>query len=276
MVTLPGIIIQDQIYESANSLVYRGVRADGLAVVVRLLKQDYPSPPENYPHPQFSPQSAGISTTAETLCSRSNIAFELVAVMKASQAISSEIELEQLLKSLMQLLIENAGAQAGCLILENSGVWAIEAACELNEGEQVCMTQVLQSIPRVNCLPESMIQYAIRTHESVILNDATREGNFTHDPYIQHNQTQSIFCLLLLNQSQLVGVLYLRILWSDYGHQRPQAGRSRFNFGRTQPNGQGNSRHARSSLCRNSRPGRRCDPGDHRWPGGNRGTFGTH
>ncbi|MEH2332773.1 GAF domain-containing protein [Nostoc sp.] len=109
----------------------------------------------------------------------------------------------------MKILIENAGAQTGFLILENLGEWAIEAACELNDGENVCATQVLQSIPPANRLPESIINYVIRTHESVILNDATCEGNFVNEPYIQHNQTQSIFCLPLLNQGKLVGVLYL-------------------------------------------------------------------
>jgi PAS domain S-box-containing protein len=129
--------------------------------------------------------------------------------MKASQAISSEIELEQLLRSLMQILTENAGAQTGCLLLENSGEWTIEATCEFNEGEQVCATQILQSIPTANRLPESIIQYVIRTHESILLNDALREGDFTNDPYIQSNQIQSIFCLPLLNQNKLIGVLYL-------------------------------------------------------------------
>ena len=130
-------------------------------------------------------------------------------MIKASQAISSEIELDQLLNSLMQILIENAGAQTGFLILENSGEWVIEAACELNDGENVCTTQVLQSIPIENRLPESIIHYVIRTHESVILNNATREGNFINEPYIQQNQTKSLLCLPLLNQSKLVGVLYL-------------------------------------------------------------------
>ncbi len=165
-------------------------------------------------YPQFFPQSSSIvptsiRTTAETTSNTSPIAFDLVAVMRASQAISSEIELEQLLRSLMQILIENAGAQTGCLILENSGAWAIEAACELNEGENVSATRVLQSMPMANRLPESIIQYVIRTHESVILNDATREGNFINEPYIQQNQPRSLLCLPLLNQSKLVGVLYL-------------------------------------------------------------------
>ncbi|MBW4430471.1 MAG: AAA family ATPase [Pelatocladus maniniholoensis HA4357-MV3] len=165
-------------------------------------------------YPQLFPQLSNVvytpvRTTVGTTSNTSHIALDLATLMKAAQAISSEIELERLLSSLMQILIENAGAQTGCLLLENAGEWAIAAACELNESEQVCATQVLRSIPMTNCVPESIIQYAIRTHESVILSDATRERNFINDPYIRQNQTQSLLCLPLLNQSKLVGVLYL-------------------------------------------------------------------
>ncbi|MBD2732077.1 PAS domain S-box protein, partial [Nostoc sp. FACHB-892] len=165
-------------------------------------------------YPQFFPQSSrtastSIPITAETITNPFHTAFDLAAVMKASQAISREIELKQLLRSLMQTLIENAGAQTGYLILENSGEWSIEAACELNADENACATQVLQSIPIADQLPESIIQYVIRTLKPVTLNDATREGAFINEPYIQQNQPQSIFCLPLLNQAKLVGVLYL-------------------------------------------------------------------
>ncbi|MEH2089997.1 protein kinase domain-containing protein [Nostoc sp.] len=165
-------------------------------------------------YPQLFPQSSGmayvpIPKTSVTTSNHSPIAFDLAAVMKASLAISSEIELDKLLSSLMKILIENAGAQTGFLILENSGKWVVEASGELNDGENIYITQVLQSIPTANHLPESIINYVIRTHECVILNDATHEGNFINEPYIQHNQTQSILCLPMLNQGKLVGVLYL-------------------------------------------------------------------
>ncbi|KAM3110445.1 PAS domain-containing protein [Phormidesmis sp. 146-33] len=165
-------------------------------------------------YPQFFPQSSDVTytpihATSGITSTRLDSAFDLATVLKASQAISSEIELDRLLRSLMQILIENAGAQTGSLILENSGEWTIEAACELNDSENVCTTQVLESMPMANRLPESIIQYVIRTHEPVILNDATHEGNFIHEPYIQHNQPRSLLCLPLLNQSRLVGVLYL-------------------------------------------------------------------
>lgn len=150
-----------------------------------------------------------VTSPRVTTSKQADVDLDLAAVMKASQAIASEIELDRLLSSLMQILIETAGAQTGSLILENLGEWTIEAACELNDGENVCTPRVLQSMPMANRLPESIIQYVIRTHEPVILNDATREGHFIHEPYILHHQPQSLLCLPLLNQSQLIGVLYL-------------------------------------------------------------------
>ncbi|MES1026256.1 PAS domain S-box protein [Gloeocapsa sp. BRSZ] len=165
---------------------------------------------------QFFPQSSrayptSVPTTSGTTYNNSPIAFDLAAVLKASQAISREIELEHLLRSLMQVLIQNAGAQTGYLILENAGEWAIEASGELSyvDGENIYTTQLLQSLPTANRLPKTIINCVIRTHESVILNDATREDIFINDPYIQQHQTKSIFCLPLLNQAKLVGVLYL-------------------------------------------------------------------
>jgi hypothetical protein len=77
-------------------------------------------------YPQFFPQSSNVAptpvrTTSGTTSNTSQVAIDLATVMKASQAISSEIELEKLLRSLMQILIENAGAQTGYLLLENAG-----------------------------------------------------------------------------------------------------------------------------------------------------------
>lgn len=47
MIAIPGVAIQSKIYESSTSLVYRGIRVqDNRAIIVKMLKQDYPSPQE--------------------------------------------------------------------------------------------------------------------------------------------------------------------------------------------------------------------------------------
>ena len=52
--------------------------------------------------------------------------LDLSTVMKASQAISSEIALEKLLTKMMQIVIENAGAERGVLLFEEDGEWVVK------------------------------------------------------------------------------------------------------------------------------------------------------
>jgi len=170
-------------------------------------------------YPQLLTQSPTVVRTTSrrttnpitTTGNSSGAALDLATVMKASQAISGEIVLEQLLSSLIQILIENAGAQTGCLILHKDGEWVIEARSEVDSSASVDAhtTRVLQSIPIDNHLPVAIINYVVRTRESLVLNDATCEGSFTDEPYIKEHQTKSILCAPLLNQGKLVGLFYL-------------------------------------------------------------------
>ena len=142
------------------------------------------------------------TTTEETLGS-----LDLNTVLKASQTISGEITLETLLAKMMNIVIENAGAQKGCLILERRGKLMIEAEVAVDDDE----IHVLQSIPvEGNAeIPEAIINYAARTQESVVLNDAVDEGNFTKERYIVKNQPKSVLCSPLIHQGKLSGILYL-------------------------------------------------------------------
>jgi hypothetical protein len=69
------------------------------------------------------------------------------------------------------------GAQRGYLILENQRKLLIEAESAI-DSERVT---VLQSIPLENSqvISEAIVNYVARTFESVVLSDATAEGNFT-------------------------------------------------------------------------------------------------
>jgi len=148
-----------------------------------------------------------ILTTTSTTDNHSSSSLDIDTVMKASEAISGEIVREKLLSRLMKILIENVGAQKGYLILENQGKLLIEAEGVMNE-ERIT---VLQSEPVQNCqeISENIINYVARTKENVVLNDATRAGNFTKDSYIISRQPKSILCAALMNQGQLAAIVYL-------------------------------------------------------------------
>lgn len=154
-----------------------------------------------------------VKTSVSITSTGSDAELDIATVMKATSAISGEIVLDKLLSSLMKILMENAGAQTGFLILssqENNAkttTLKIEAQGRI-DSEQVT---VFQSIPIINSqlLSESIVNYVARTQESVVLNDATKEGNFTNDPYIKQHQPKSILCVPLINQGKLISIVYL-------------------------------------------------------------------
>ncbi|HEY9611928.1 ATP-binding protein, partial [Allocoleopsis sp.] len=148
-----------------------------------------------------------------TTSSGSSESLDLATAIKASQAIFSEMMLDKLLATLMKILIENAGAQKGFLILEQAGKLLIEAEGAMERDN----VTVLQSIPiesmgaldNMPLLSLAIVNYVARMKESVVLNDAAREGNFKLDPYIIQHKPKSILCFPLINQGKLISIVYL-------------------------------------------------------------------
>jgi Nif-specific regulatory protein len=129
------------------------------------------------------------------------------SVMKAAQAIAGEIELEKLLTKLMHIAIENAGAERGSLILEHEGEPFVHAEGLINAAE----VRLHDPIPleEAQRLPAGIVNYVRRTSESIVLADARSDDRYGSDPYIVRRQPRSVMCIPVLNQSRLVGVLYL-------------------------------------------------------------------
>jgi PAS domain S-box-containing protein len=164
-----------------------------------------------YPQAFAQPSLAYATTAAEITTSGREApgALDVTSVMKAAQAISGEIVLEQLLAKLMQIVIENAGAQKGFLILEEEGRLVIEAEGAVDQAQVVTLQSMPIEAPGRAPLSTAIVNYVARTRESVILHDASREGLFTADPYVIENELQSILCVPLAYQSKLIGILYL-------------------------------------------------------------------
>lgn len=138
-------------------------------------------------------------------------ALDLATVMKASQALSGEIVIGELLARLMQIVIENAGAQKGCLLLDKAGKLFLEASGGIDSDKIV-----VQSIPlemtgmgESLLLPISMINYVARTQKPVVLSNAATEEIFATDPYIVEQTPKSVLCTPIIRQGKLIGILYL-------------------------------------------------------------------
>ena len=131
--------------------------------------------------------------------------LDVTTVVKASQAVSGEIELTKLIERLMTVALENAGADRGLLVLPRNDEYLVEAVADV-DGGQIVLRQEARSD---RAAPDSLIRYVSRTHESVILDDATRPNPFAGDEYLIRRQPRSVFCLPLVRQTAVAGVLYL-------------------------------------------------------------------
>ena len=133
--------------------------------------------------------------------------LDVASVVKASQALSSEIVLPKLIERLMKIAIENAGADRGLLILPSGDEYLIQAEARAT-GDQIEVTMRQEPITGITC-PESLVRYVIRTLESVILDDASKPNLFSGDDYLRDRQSKSILCLPLMKQRELTGILLL-------------------------------------------------------------------
>ncbi|MDB5764451.1 MAG: putative two-component system sensory histidine kinase [Herminiimonas sp.] len=144
-----------------------------------------------------------IDATAPLTASRQSLDIE--TFIKASQTLSGEIHLDKLLEKLMRLLIENAGAQKGVLLLQKYGALTIQA---MIEGEGIRLRQETAALESAD-ISLGIINYVRRTRQNVVLGDARYDSQFNGDPYIGRAHPKSVMCIPLQKQSELVGILYL-------------------------------------------------------------------
>jgi PAS domain S-box-containing protein len=140
--------------------------------------------------------------------------LDLATVIKVSQAVSGEMVLEKFIDRLMRAAIEHAGAERGLLIVPRGDQLQVEAEATIG-GEDVTV-HLRDRTPTPAALPESLVQYGMRTREIVILDDASVQAPFSADPYIVQRRAHSILCLPLVNQNKLIGILYLENNLTSY------------------------------------------------------------
>jgi predicted ATPase/two-component sensor histidine kinase len=133
--------------------------------------------------------------------------IDVDTVMRASQAISAELIPERLIRTLMTIMLEHAGARRGVLIMPREEKLRIEAvAMTTRRGTEVNIGSKPLS-PRE--VAEAVLHESIQTQCPVLLDDASSDKNFYADEYFAANNSRSVLSLPLLKQSRLIGVLYL-------------------------------------------------------------------
>lgn len=132
---------------------------------------------------------------------------DLQSVIKASRALSEEINLERLIENLMTILLERAGAQRGLLLrVSDNLIPEIEAsAWTSTEGVRV---RILKDVPTATDLPLSVLAAVIRTGQEIRTGRPEEFHPFSQDPYLVTSGA-AVMCVPMFKQARLVGVLYL-------------------------------------------------------------------
>lgn len=129
--------------------------------------------------------------------------LDLSAIVKSSQAISSEIELEKLIARMMRIIVENAGAQDGMLLLYQGQTLVLHALVERR------IVQLMHGDEPATGINWAVINYVARTSAPVVLDNAAQDGPFVRDEWVLQYQPRSVLCVPLLNQGRITGIIYL-------------------------------------------------------------------
>ncbi len=137
-------------------------------------------------------------------------ALDFASIIKASQALSSEIELNQLICQLMQVMMANAGATKGVLILSQGSQLTVQAISTHNSNDEaIYCTEKSIPIEESFAVPLSIINLVKRSLKPLNLDEVSSKTQFASDDYLIQYQPQSLLCLPLSIRGEFLGILYL-------------------------------------------------------------------
>ena len=149
----------------------------------------------------------GKSAPLDSLVAGSEGSIDLAAVLRASKVLSREIVLNELLRKLMKLLIETAGAERGCLILVREDSLFIEAKASIDDVDKFEPATV--RLEDCDDLSVALVNYVARTREPVILSDSKNDETFVQDDYLKTIHPSSVICVPVMRSDQLFAILYM-------------------------------------------------------------------
>jgi histidine kinase len=161
---------------------------------------------EEFPQLSFEVRSIPFKPGENAFASEAHLDY--LSIIKSSQVLSAEIDIESLLKSLLQISRENAGAQRGRYLKFEHGGFTIQS--EIGSWNDLSSSLVL---------PEGLINFVIHTQETVFIDDAGMNEQFGQDPYFLKNSIKSVICVPVKFKQKLKGLIYLEnnLIYGAFG-----------------------------------------------------------
>ncbi|MDQ3031765.1 MAG: AAA family ATPase [Myxococcota bacterium] len=156
-------------------------------------------------HPELA--HGGARGAVELAGAPASPSIDLASVLKASTAISGEIVLDRLSAKLLEIVVENAGAQRGTLVLYEGGEGRVVA--QQDAPHAIVRTGLDEPVRSGAGVPESVLAYVARSKRPLVIDDALTEARFARDPYVVRSRVRSVLCAPILHHGELIGALHL-------------------------------------------------------------------
>jgi C4-dicarboxylate-specific signal transduction histidine kinase len=157
-------------------------------------------------HPYVGRETATRSTRSpishETLPS-----MDISYLMKSALALSAEIDLSQLMRKIMAVVLESSAAQHGYLLIKQGD--ELQIAAEHHVGKKQALQSQAYPLDQVRGICRAIVNFVQRTQVKVVLHDAMNQGDFQNAPEVQTLKLRSVLCLPIIKQSEFFGLLYL-------------------------------------------------------------------
>jgi len=140
-----------------------------------------------------------------------SIGLDFQTIIKASQAISGEVKLDALLSKMLDIVIENAGAGRGVIVRPLNNKFHILADRATEETHQISPHVELK-----DRLPLTLIRYATRSQNTIVLDDAQKDKTYGADNYVIKNDVKSVLCIPVVQQGKVSILIYLENRLADY------------------------------------------------------------
>jgi len=133
--------------------------------------------------------------------------LDLATILRVSQAVSGQIVLDRVIETIMELVVEHTGADRGLLILPHGDNLQIEAQAKTSAN--AVTIQFVRNRSTAPDAPASILEYVRRTQRDVVLNDTRAANPYSADTYLRAGSARSLVCHPLVNQGELIALIYL-------------------------------------------------------------------
>ena len=127
------------------------------------------------------------------------------SLMQSYTAISNAKDNTELIKKLMEIILQNATASKGVFILKEKGQFFIRAVADYSQNNIDIIHEELSSYH----VPMKLIKHVIQTTQNIQLKHPSQSGMFQLDPYIKEYKPASISIIPMKIEGFVQGILYL-------------------------------------------------------------------